>query len=170
MPLICFRKKTNLRRSPSMKNFDSFSSKRMTVARVYFWCMKSTLCPTAQQFLSQVSHGFPSSFHVHPCSLSSPGISSLLYLLICWLQISFFSVLQDLWYCPTICLSVPFCWNKGWHSEMAISEVKLVVPRDLFPSFFWLLVPFWYSLSAFPDTANRSVAWYHMKISIYFTK
>lgn len=92
MPLMCFRKKTNPRRRPSMKNSDSFSAKRITVARVMcFWCMKSSPCPTAQQFLRQVSHGFPSSSYVHICLLSSPGISSLLSLLICWLQNSFFS-------------------------------------------------------------------------------
>lgn len=151
-----------------MKNSDSFSPKRMTVARACFWCMKSSLCPTAQQFLSQVSHGFPSSFHVHTCCLSSPEIYSLLSLLICWLQSSF-SVLQDLWYCPTICLSVPLLeqrvaqWNDNIRSKDSIS-------RDLFPSFFWVLVPCWDPLSAFPRTTNRFVAWYHMKFSIYFTK
>lgn len=91
MPLMCFRKKTNLRRSPSMKSSDSFSAKKMSVARVCFWCMKSSLCPTAQQFLSQISHGFPLSFYVHTCCLSAPEIHSLLSLLICWLKSSFFS-------------------------------------------------------------------------------
>lgn len=92
MALMCFRKKTNLRRSPSMKNSDSFSAKRMTVARVCCWYMKSSFCPfRAQQFLSQVTHGFLSSFYVHTCCQFSPGISSLLSLLICWLHLSFFS-------------------------------------------------------------------------------
>lgn len=50
MPLMCFRKKMNLRRR--MRNSDSFSANRMTVPRVTcFWCMKSSPSPTAQEFL-----------------------------------------------------------------------------------------------------------------------
>jgi len=52
MPLMCFRKKTNLRRRPSMRNSDSFSANRIIVPRVIcFSCMKSSLSPAAQEFL-----------------------------------------------------------------------------------------------------------------------
>lgn len=135
MPLMCFRKKTNPRRRPSMKNSDSFSARRITVARVIcFWCMKSSPCPTAQQFLRQVSHGFPSSSYVHIYAFCPLQESLLSYLFSFVGSRTLFSVLQDLWYYPTVCLSMLLCWNKGWHSEMAILEVKLVVPRNLFPS------------------------------------
>lgn len=51
MPLMCFRVKMNLRRRLPMRNYDSFSAIRMTVLRVCVWHMKSSLSPTAQEFL-----------------------------------------------------------------------------------------------------------------------
>lgn len=52
MPLMCFRKKMNLKRRPSMRSSDSLSDDRMTLPRIIcFWCMKSSLSPAAQEFL-----------------------------------------------------------------------------------------------------------------------
>lgn len=76
---------------------------------------------------------------------------NLFSLLICWLQLSFLSTPGAL------VLPYTVSFPATAVGKMAIPEIKLVVPGDLFPPFSLLLMPCWDPLSASPDTRNRLV-------------
>lgn len=104
MPLLCFRKKTSLRRRPSMRNSNSFLANMMTVP-ICSWCIMSSLSFTAQEY-NKIKG--PSQSRI-PISMPCTYVLSVLSrnhfsLLICWLHLSFL-FFQVLWYCCTQCSS-----------------------------------------------------------------
>lgn len=101
---------------------------------------RSTGIPGIVGLRGQVSHRFPSPCYVHICCLSSLGISSPFSFVG---SSSLFSVLQELWCCPTLCPSMPPLLEQRVIWQNGNIRVKLVASRGLFPSFFLLLVPRW---------------------------